>query len=347
MATADRSDAPTTVPAMQILVVGGTAFVGRHFVSAALAAGHQVTLLHRGRTGAELFPDTEQLIADRDDDLSVLTGRQFDATVDTCAYLPRQVSSLAAALEGRGGHHLFVSTVSVYAGGAGGTGSAGSTESAPLLPAAGDDVDEVTGDTYGPLKVACEQVAADRYGERLVVVRPTYVVGPYDHTWRFPWWVRRIAAGGEVLAPGPHDAPIQVIDARDQASFMTGLLERGVPGVFHTVSPAPPFGFGDLLEAVAARVAPPGTSLRWVDAETLLERSLPDQALPLWAGGDPGGDACDPGAAIAEGLAVRPLAQTIAETLEWVNSTDGPPSGIGLSREEEADILSFQGPPTG
>jgi 2'-hydroxyisoflavone reductase len=340
MATGYRLDRPTTVRAMQILVVGGTAFVGRHFVSAALAAGHQVTLLHRGRTGAELFPDTEQLLVDRDGDLSVLAGRQFDATVDTCAYLPRQVWSLAAALGGRGGHHLFVSTVSVYAAH---SGAGPSTESAPLLPPAGDDVDEVTGDTYGPLKVACEQVAADRYGERLAVVRPTYVVGPHDHTWRFPWWVRRIAAGGEVLVPGPPDAPIQVIDARDQATFMTGLLERGVPGPFHTVSPAPPFGFGDLLEAVAAQVAPRGTSLRWVEAETLLERGLPDGGFPFWAGGesDPGGDACDPGAAIAEGLVVRPLAQTIAQTLEWVNSTDGPPPGVGLPPEQEADILSF------
>jgi 2'-hydroxyisoflavone reductase len=322
---------------MQILVVGGTAFVGRHFVDAAVAAGHEVTLLHRGRTGAGLFPDVEELRADRDEDLSVLTGRQFDATVDTCAYRPGQVASLASALDGHGGHHLFVSTVSVYAPGSG----PNSTEAAPLLGPAAPDVTEVTGETYGPLKVACETVAAERYGDDLVIVRPTYVVGPYDHTWRLPWWVSRIAAGGEVLAPGPYAAPIQVIDARDQATFMTALLERHVPGIFHTVSPAPPFGFGDLLEAIAAAVAPPGTRLRWVDPDVLLEHDLADGALPLWAGGesDGGGDACDPGAAIGEGLAVRPLAQTVRETLAWVRTTEGPPAGVGLSPALEAEIL--------
>jgi 2'-hydroxyisoflavone reductase len=210
-----------------------------------------------------------------------------------------------------------------------------------LLDPAGDDVIAVTGDTYGPLKVTCERVATELYGERLSIVRPTYVVGPHDHTWRFPWWVSRIAAGGEVLAPGPYDAPTQVIDARDQGTFMTGLLERELPGVFHTVSPAPPYGFGDLLEAIAARVAPAGTTLRWADPEPLLAADLPGDPFPLWTAGEPelDGIAADPGAATAAGLRVRPMGQTVDETWEWVQSTSGPPPHIGLSREREAELL--------
>jgi 2'-hydroxyisoflavone reductase len=322
---------------MRILVVGGTKFVGRHFVAAALAAGHELTLLHRGTSGPDLFPQAEHLLADRNGDLSVLAGREFDATVDVSAYLPRQVSSLASALDGRGGHHLFVSTVSVYAPPLGPNIS----ESAPLLAPADADVVEVTDDTYGPLKVASELTAADRYGAALSIVRPTYVVGPHDHTWRFPWWVHRIAAGGEVLAPGPYDAPTQVIDARDQATFMTGLLEQSVSGTFHTVSPEPPYGFGDLLEAIAARLAPPGTTLRWVDPAPLLAADLPGDPFPLWTAGEPelDGIAADPAAAIGAGLSVRPIEQTAEETWEWVCSTSGPPPGIGLSRARETELL--------
>lgn len=324
---------------MRILVVGGTRFVGRHLVEAALAAGHEVTVLHRGRTGAELFPGVEHLLADRDDPAlaGILGGRSFDATADMCAYLPGQVASLADALGDRGGHHLLISSVSAYAPPDG----PGIDESAPLYEPAADDVTEVDGDTYGPLKVACELRARDRYGDDLVVVRPTYVVGPHDYTWRFPWWVRRIAAGGEIPAPGPYDAPMQVIDGRDQATFMVGLLERRVPGAFHTVSPAPPFGFGDLLEAVAVEVAPPGTTFRWLDAEGLLASGLPEPALPLWHWGEPDGwaGAADPSAAIAEGLAVRPLARTVRETWEWVRGAGDPPAGVGLTPDQERALL--------
>ncbi len=323
---------------MRILAVGGTRFVGRHVVDTALARGHDVTVLHRGRTGADLFPPAEHLIADRDGDLSALAGRSFDATVDFCAYVPGQVDSLADALDGRGGRHLFVSTVSVYAPPPG----PGITESAPLFEPAGADVSEVTDETYGPLKVACEQAAARRYPDGLLVIRPTYVVGPYDYTWRFPYWVQRIAAGGRVVCPGPADAPMQVIDARDQATFMVDLLERSAAGTFHTVSPPPPFGFGDLLEAVAGRVAPPGTTLEWPDEQLLLHSGLPESALPLWGWDEPDGwaGAADPSAAYAAGLAPRPLAQTIDSTLDWIGTAGGPPPGVGLTPEQETELLA-------
>jgi 2'-hydroxyisoflavone reductase len=231
---------------------------------------------------------------------------------------------------------VLVSTVSVYAPPPG----PGTTEDGPLHTPAGPDVVEVTDDTYGPLKVACELAAADRYGEGLLVIRPTYVVGPSDYTWRFPYWVQRIAAGGRVLCPDDPAAPMQVIDARDQATFMVDLLERGAGGTFHTVSPAPPSGFGDLLDAVAAQVAPPGTSLHWVDTATLLAAGLDDDALPLW---DPSGvdwwaGACDPNRAYAAGLSPRPLADTVADTLTWVG-TSRRPDRIGVPPGTERELV--------
>jgi len=218
---------------MRLLVIGGTRFVGRHLVEAALAAGHDVTLVHRSAT--ELFPSARHLLADRDADLSSLADGEWDATVDVCAYLPAQVRSLAAALGGRGGHHVLVSSVSVYAAPPGPGGDEGSA----LLPVAGDDVDEVTETTYGPLKVACERAASAIYGDRLAVVRPTYVVGPNDPTGRYPWWVRRMVRGGEVLAPGAPDDPAQVVDVRDLADFQLGLATGQTAGVFNAVRPPP------------------------------------------------------------------------------------------------------------
>jgi 2'-hydroxyisoflavone reductase len=326
---------------MRILALGGTRFVGRHVAEAALARGHDVTVLHRGKTGSGLFPAAEHLLADRDADLSVLAGRHFDATLDFCAYVPGQVDALAAALDGRGGQHLFVSTVSVYAPPDG----PGMTESAPLHEPAPADVTEVTDQTYGPLKVACEQAAARHHGDGLLIIRPTYVVGPDDYTWRFPYWVWRMAGGGRVLCPGPADAPMQVIDARDQATFMLDLLDRSTAGVFHTVSPSPPFSFGDMLEAIAARVAPPGTTLEWLDEQLLLDSGLPESSLPLWSWGESDwwAGAADPSAAYAAGLTPRPLAQTVDSTLDWVRTTDGPRPGTGLSPAQEAELLARAG----
>jgi 2'-hydroxyisoflavone reductase len=305
-------------------------------VASALDSGHDVTIFHRGRTGADLFPDVEHLIGDRDEDLGALASGSWDATVDTCAYYPRQVHELADVLGARGGHYLVVSSVSAYAR----PEAAGFTEDSPLIELADPTVEEVTNDTYGGLKVLCERAAADRFGEDTVVVRPTYVVGPDDYTWRFPWWVARIARGGDVLAPGPADNPSQVIDVRDMASWMVGLLERGESGAFHAVSPAPPFSWQDQLDASVRAVAPPRTTLTWVDEQFLLDEKLDDSALPLWSGGDP--DVlmmtADPAAALATGLAARPLEDTVRDTLAWAEATPMP-AGTGIDPDREADLL--------
>jgi 2'-hydroxyisoflavone reductase len=326
---------------MRILIMGGTRFVGRHITEAALGAGHEVTLFHRGRTGADLFPGAEHLRGDRDSetDLAQLRGGQWDATVDVNAYLPRQVRALAGALNGGGGQQLFISTASVYQTPV----APGFSEDAPLHELAEPFPDEVTNETYGGLKVACERAAIELHGPGSAVIRPTYVIGPHDFSYRFTWWVSRIARGGEVLAPGDPGDPIQVIDARDMASWAVSLLERGTAGVFHAVSPKPPFGFGDMLAAIAAQVAPPGTVLTWVGKDYLLASGLDEAALPLWPGGDPesGINAADPARAQAAGLSPRPLSLSIDEIRQAELESPTPvPDGLGLSAEREAELLA-------
>lgn len=328
---------------MHLLVIGGTRFIGRHVVQQALDRGHRVTLFHRGRTGADLFAGDDRvtrLTGDRDVDLSALAEGEWDATVDTCAYVPRQVQALADVLGDRGGQHLLVSSVSAYAPPA----APGFDEDSPLAELDDPTVEEVTDTTYGGLKVLCERAAVERYGPGTVLVRPTYVVGPDDYTWRFPWWVTRLARGGEVLAPGPAEDPAQVIDVRDMADWMVGLLEDGHNGAFHAVSPAPPFSWRDELETVRDAVAPEGTALTWVPADFLREAGVDESALPLWAADDPEvlTMAADPGRATATGLRPRPLADTVRDTLAWAQSVPVPDSvaKARLSAEREAELLA-------
>ncbi len=327
---------------MRILIIGGTVFVGRHIAEAAIAAGHDVTLFHRGRSGADLFPSATHLTGDRNEDLSAFSSNsagQWDATIDVCAYFPRQVRSLADALGGRGGQYLFISSTSAYRIPV----SPGFTEDAPLAELDDPASEEFTDKTYGGLKVACERAAIEMFGDTATVVRPTYVIGPHDESYRFTWWVERIARGGTVLAPGGAADPIQVIDTRDLDSWDVSLAERSVAGIFHAVSPPPPFGFGDLLEAIAAEVAPWGTRLTWVDAEFLVEFGESTETIPLWPGGDSERDinTADPARACAAGLAPRPIRQSIAEIHAAQLATPGQPqAGVGLTAEREAELLA-------
>jgi 2'-hydroxyisoflavone reductase len=324
---------------MRILFVGGTRFVGRAMVEAAVARGHEVTVLHRGQTNDPTLDAVEHLLADRNDDLSLLAGREFDATVDVCAYVPRHVRTLAKALGGRGGHHVIVSSVSAYDE----PEAPGYDEDSPLVRLDDPQVEEITGETYGGLKVLCEEAAAEAYGsDGLAVIRPTYVIGPHDYTGRFTWWVRRIAAGGDVLAPGPYDAPMQVIDARDQGEFAVTVCENRTTGPFTTASPAPPFGFGDLLDATVSAVGPAGTRLTWVDPEWFAARGGTGQTAPLWTEGTQElMMAADPGRAIAAGMTVRPLEETIADTWAWLQQANPEPApGWGTPTDQEAALLA-------
>lgn len=327
---------------MRLLFVGGTRFVGRHAVEAALARGDEVTLVHRGRTRPGLFAAAEHLLADRNDDLSLLAGRHFDATVDTSAYFPRQVRLLGAALGDRGGHYVHVSSVSAY-------------RSPPPLRrdetmalCSLDDLEdpeteEITNETYGPLEAGCEAAASEFFGPSVAIVRPTYVIGPHDSSYRFTYWVERLARGGRVLAPGPAENPFQAIDARDLGAFLVHLAHEGTSGGFHAVAPAPPFSFREMLETAAGEVAPPGTALVWVDPEWLGSNGVGYADLPMWAGLDPDRyfGALDPSRALAAGLRPRPLEETIRDlhAAEQEQPTAPAPT-VGLSSERELALLA-------
>jgi 2'-hydroxyisoflavone reductase len=323
---------------MRLLIIGGTAFVGRHIVLAALAAGHEVTLFHRGKTGSDLFPQATHLTGDRNGDLSALAAGRWDATIDVCAYFPRQVRSLAAALGGRGGRLVHISSVSAYKLPV----PWGYDESAPLADCADPEAETVTMQNYGGLKAACEQAALGLHGPDTTIIRPTYVVGPHDYSCRFTWWVDRIARGGTVLAPGHPDDPIQVIDARDMAGWIVAMLERSATGTFHAVSPAPPFGFGQLLDTIATQVAPAGTRLTWVDSDFLVAEGITGAALPLWSEGDPdeaNANAASPAAAFAAGLRPRPLRETVADVSAEASAAVAARPGVGIPPEDEAAVL--------
>jgi 2'-hydroxyisoflavone reductase len=322
---------------MRILMIGGTRFVGRAVTEAALAAGHDVTLLHRGGR-EESFPEATHLHADRDGDLSVLADGSWDATVDVCAYTPSQVRRLSAALGSRGGLHVFVSSVSVYAE----PPAPGAGEDTALLPAAGDQDEEVTNETYGPLKVACERACVDAYGaDAVTLVRPTYVVGPYDTSGRYPWWVIRAARGGRMVAPEPRDAPMQLVDARDQGEWIVRLCEQRRAGAFTSAQPGTTFEqmLTDTLLGTGS-----DSELVWIDSAWLKEHDVDGLALPLWTEGMPEFSlAMSPAAAQAAGLAARPLADTARDTLAWAREV-GEDTVLrpawGLTAERESALLA-------
>lgn len=327
---------------MRLLVIGGTRFVGRHAVDAALAAGHDVTLFNRGVT-AEPPAGTTLVRGDRDidGDLAPLTDGAFDAVLDCCAYAPDQVARLADALGERfAGRYLLISSISVH-GGDDPPIPVGVTEDDPVVPAVYPDGPGERYEDYGGKKVACEQVAADRFA-RTSVVRPGLVVGPHDHTGRFTYWVDRLADGGRVLCPGRPDRPAQVVDARDLARFVVHLLEADTGGTYNTV--APPVPFGDLLGEVATAVGSDG-ELVWVDDDALLDAGVtPWVDLPVWLPAALAGMlAARPDRAVAARFTPRPIGATAADLLAW--TVANPPAPVtGIDRAREAELLATLAP---
>ncbi|MGZ8783635.1 MAG: SDR family oxidoreductase [Gaiellaceae bacterium] len=322
---------------MKLLILGGTKFLGRHAVDAALAAGHDVTIFTRGRTNPELYRDVERLRGDRDGDLAALAGRSWDGVVDTSGYVPRILRRSAELLRDAVDRYVFVSSISVYD-----DFSKPIDESTPVAQLEDPATEEIE-ENYGALKAACEAVIEEIYGDRGASVRAGLIVGPYDPTDRFTYWPRRLAAGGVVLGPGDPSAPVQFVDARDLAAWLVKLALEGPGGVFNATGPAEPLTFAELLERARTAIDS-DADVVWVDEQTLLDAEVqPWLELPLWLPGDEyaGMARADAQRAREAGLTFRPLEETVVDTLAWDRTVEG--DRPTLSREKERTVLDVAG----
>jgi 2'-hydroxyisoflavone reductase len=315
---------------MRLLVLGGTKLVGRGLAANSLAAGHEVTLFHRGVTGLDVHPEAEHLLGDRDGGLEPLAGRTWDACVDVSGYEPRLVRASADVLADAVERLVYVSTISVYADLATPT-----DEGAPraTLPA-GVDPDAFAWEHYGALKALGEDAVRATFGDRATIVRPGYVVGPHDHTGRFTWWVRRAARGGRMPVPASIHDRAQLVDAQDLGAFLLRAAVEGLPGAYNATGPVPPIGMKDVL-TLAAESA--GVDLELVpvpDADV----TAAGVTYPLWID-DPDWRAwaeVDVSRALAAGLRFRPLIETVRETIADAPVVDG----LGPSPDDEARLLA-------
>lgn len=328
---------------MNILIIGGTRFLGRHLSEVALARGHRLTLFHRGRTGAELFPEAARVLGDRTADLDRLSGSRWDAVIDTCGYRPAELRAACGALQGRVGHYSFVSSISVYAAGL----AAPIDEEAAVRRLSEPDQDAValTGETYGSLKTACEEALTAGFPGPKAIVRPGLIVGPHDPTDRFSYWPWRIDRGGRYLVPDDPDCPVQVIDARDLAAWMLDLAESGTAGTFNAVGPRRPLTLGSLLASCRRLAQQPGQALPLDESRIESLGLQPFTDLPLWlpkAGQD--FSRVSHRRALAAGLTFRPLEDTLADTLAWARTELADrPLRAGLAPEREAELLGQVG----
>ncbi|MBF0546712.1 MAG: NAD-dependent epimerase/dehydratase family protein [Candidatus Riflebacteria bacterium] len=323
---------------MKILVLGGTVFLGRHIVASALAQGYSVTLFNRGRQNPNLFPEVEKLRGDRDGDLSALRGRSFDGVVDTSTYTPEQARRVVEILDRRIGHYTFISSVSAYA-----RFPAGHSYNETSLLIEGND-------GYGALKARSEEVFDAAFPGRVTNVRPGLIAGPHDPTGRFSYWPRRIARGGDVLAPGRPERAIQFIDARDVADWCIRLSEGGHIGNFNAIGPQSVLTMQKFLEACRSAVES-NARFNWVSDNDLIAGGAKAWTeLPLWIpenDKDFGGFLLgDNRKATTAGLTYRPLLDTIKETLEWDlrdgESADLSKRVVPISQEKEDLILADQ-----
>jgi 2'-hydroxyisoflavone reductase len=322
---------------MKILILGGTRFVGRHLTDAALTRGYEVTLFNRGRSNPTLFPKVERLQGDRDGGLGVLKGHRWDAVIDTCGYVPRLVRASAELLADVVEHYTFISSISVYAD----PSNRGQDEDSLLGTLEDEATEEVTGATYGPLKVRCEQVAEAAMPARLLTIRAGLIVGPHDNYQHFPYWPVRVAQGGEVLAPGKPDKRLEFIDCRDMAEWIVRMVEARRTGIYNTTQSHQRLTMILFLNE-CIDTSQSNAQLTWVSQYFLQANNVQRNELPLpWEYSPSDGlGSINISKALKAGLTFRPLAETIRDTLAWHKSLPaGAELKAGMSRERETELL--------
>lgn len=340
LAWGDVSPAPRP---LRLLILGGTGFTGPHQVAYAVSRGHQVTVFNRGRSNPGILPDgVEQLIGDRNDDLSALEGREWDVVIDIPATLPRWVRGTAQLLKDSVGRYVHVSSLGAYAD----NSQPGMDESAAVHVLEDPESEDVQR-YFGGLKAAAEQEARNAFGnDRTLVVRPGLIVGPGDQTDRFTYWPVRIARGGEVLAPGDPNDPVQIVDARDLSEFIIRLVEQGASGDFNVTGPEHQMGMGEMLTGIRDAIGADAT-FTWANVDFMeLHQVMPWTQMPVWVppvGPYAGFTRRSNRKAIEHGLTFRPFDDTVRATLAWFGTLPAERQAqlrAGISPEREAELLA-------
>jgi 2'-hydroxyisoflavone reductase len=324
-----------------LLILGGTGFIGPHLTQEAQRLGWKVTHFNRGKREAAGVPGVETLIGDRKGQLDALRGRKWDVVIDDTGYIPKYVKMSAELLAPNVGYCLYISSISAYA-----SFAKPNDEHSETGKLSSPDVEEITGETYGPMKALCEQYSAEAFKGRISIVRPGYIVGPLDTTDRFTYWPVRASKGGEMLSPGTPRDPIQVIDVRDLSAWMMKLVEARTTGYFNADSPPGAFTMGELIKASQHASPKSGTKVTWVSEDFLAAHWKPDELdLPPWSptkGDSAGASLTAIRPAYDAGLRSRPLQETVRDTLAWFQTL--PPERqaklhAGLDPQKEADTL--------
>jgi 2'-hydroxyisoflavone reductase len=339
---------------MNILILGGTKFVGPHLIAAAQARGHEVVTFTRGKQAAAPLAGVEAIHGDRNTDLAKLNGRHWDAVIDTSGYLPRQVSEAARFFSNKAAKYVFVSSISVYAD----FSVMGINEEAPVQKLSQDDLVKANaldtsgavsavsfGEMYGGLKALCESAATQEMPGRTLIIRPGLIVGPGDNTDRFTYWVARTDRGGEMLAPGRKTRELQFIDVRDLAEWTVRMIESDGSGIYNA-NGLPGLTTMEQLLDESKRISGSNANFRWIDDRFLMEQGVkPWSEIPLWVPEYDSQDSrgfmfVDVNKAVADGLKFRSLAETISDTLEWFRSErPGTEMRAGIDAAKEAEIL--------
>ncbi len=340
---------------MKLLILGGTRFVGRHLVTATLERKHEITLFNRGQHSSAAVAKAEVIHGDRNSDLEKLRGRRWDAVIDTSGYLPRTVRAAAEVLAATVDRYIFISSQSVYAD----LSVVGVDETSPLATLTGEQLaaantidssgqtSAVTyGKMYGGLKALCEVAAEEVMPKRVLSIRPGLIVGPDDYTDRFTYWVVRVAEGGEVLAPSRPDRQVQFIDVRDLAQWIVRMIEQKETGVYNANGLPGSVTMGSLL-AECKTVSGSNAAFTWVSEDFLLHQQVAAWSeMPLWLPEEAAPHLqgsmfmnCDK--AVSAGLTLRPLHETIGDTLTWYKTTRADKElKEGIDREREQSLLS-------
>ena len=320
---------------MNILILGGTVFVGRAIAEAALKNGHQVSVFHRGTKGTGIVPGATDILGDRDGGLAALGDTQWDVVVDSCGYFPRVVKDACDYLKDKTKRFVFISTISVYEE----DGQGGLREPKPTERLT---TEEVNGETYGPLKLECEEDVREVFGDRATIIRPGIIAGPHDPTNRFPYWVGRMAAGEKLLVPSVEEASLQLIDAGDLGAFTVKCMEENLSDTYDT--PGPFMTFGTMIKTIHDLY--PNAQLCWKTEEELADKAVLWKDLPLALPKSNTGALMriDPTKALQAGLVFTPLEVTAQNTQHWL-ATD-PEAGTfkyGMTRERELELLTELG----